>query len=175
MSETPVRDTNILASLDAESQANSYHMKLEEEYRRFVRMRGAHHAEIRIAKGIAEISVVLDEVSDLSEPGCAIDLVLHLLSSSARYACASYRTDLAHYPVDFFTRFIRSPEVNQLHASGLVLHQNQFTMVAQVEVIDGNGRLVANGSGSFETSDRARSREDEVLPGHGLTNAIADL
>ena len=175
MSKTPVRDTSILGLLGAESQANSYHRKLEEEYRRSVRMRGAHHAEISIEKGGAEICVVLDELSDLSEPGFAIDLVLHLLSSSARYACASYRTDLAHYPVDFFTRFIRFPEVNQLHASGLVSHQNQFTMVAQVEVIDGDGRLVANGSGSFETRGRARSHEDDVLPGYGLTNAIADL
>lgn len=155
MSETPVGDPNILAVRDAESPANSHHRKLEEEYRRFVRTRGVHHSEISIAKGSAEISVVLDEPFDLREPRCAIDLILHLLSSSARYACASYRSDLALYPVDILTRFIRSPEVNRLHASGLVLHQNQFTMIAQAEVIDGNGRLVANGSGSFETRDRA--------------------
>ena len=137
----------------------------EEHYRRLERMYGGapvnkyYTPAMRVGEGIAEVTISVR--SDLFHAAGAVHGVVYfkLLDDAAFFASNSLVEDVFVLTVSFNAYLIRPTSEGVMKATGRVVHHSRRLLIAEAEVVDSEGRLLARGSGSFMPSRIALSPE----------------
>lgn len=75
-----------------------------------------------------------------------------MLDDAATFAVSSIVKDFGIVTASFNIYFTRPVSEGTIHAFGRVVHESRRLFIAEAEVFDDNGRVLARGSGSFMRS-----------------------
>ena len=137
----------------------------EEHFRKLERMyHGApinryFEPRIQIANGTAAIRMVVKP--DFFHAAHAVhgSVYFKLLDDAAFFAVSSVVTDVFVLTASYNIYLTRPVREGILHASGRVVHRSRSLFLAESELLDGDQRQVARGSGSFMRSTIALTPE----------------
>ena len=137
----------------------------EEHYRRLERMyAGApvnqyYAPKMRVGAGTSE--VIIDVRPDLYHAAGAVHGVVYfkLIDDAAFFAANSLVEDVFVLTVSLNVYLTRPINQGVMKSVGRVVHRSRRLLLAEAEVVDGEGRPLARGSGSFMPSQIALSPE----------------
>jgi uncharacterized protein (TIGR00369 family) len=140
-------------------------MEPEEHYRRLERMYASapvnkYFAPImHVSEGQADVAIQVRP--DFFHAAHAVHGVLYfkLLDDAAFFAVNSVVRDVFVLTVSFNIYLTRPVSAGELKASGRIVHRSQRLFLAESELVNGEGREVARGSGVFMRSTIALSPE----------------
>jgi uncharacterized protein (TIGR00369 family) len=130
----------------------------EEHHRRLERMyldapvNAFYRPTIRVDHGTARITTAVRFEFFHSAHAVHGSVCFKLLDDAAFFAVGSLVTDVFVVTVAFDTHLLRPVNEGVLVAEGRVVHPSPKLWVADSELRDGNGRLVATGRGTFVPS-----------------------
>jgi len=81
------------------------------------------------------------------------------LDDAAFFAVNLLVTDVFVLTASFTTYLLRPVTAGELHATGRIVHASRRLFVAESELVDGDGRRIAKGSGTFMRSTVALGPE----------------
>ncbi|MBX3056219.1 MAG: PaaI family thioesterase [Anaerolineae bacterium] len=108
--------------------------------------------QIDISEGRAEI--VLPIRSDYLHGGGVVhgSVYFKLLDDAGTFAVSSLVKDFAILTASFNIYFTRPVAAGEIRAVGRVVHESRRLFIAEAEAVDGDGRVLARGSGSYMRS-----------------------
>jgi uncharacterized protein (TIGR00369 family) len=114
---------------------------------------------IAISDGAAEVTIAVRE--ELFHAARAVhgSVYFRALDDAAFFAAASRAAEAFVVTVDFHIHLTRPVSSGTLHAKGRVVHESGRLFVAEAELFDDDGRLLAKGSGTFSRSNIALTPE----------------
>jgi uncharacterized protein (TIGR00369 family) len=137
----------------------------EEHYRRLERMYASAPVNVyfapsmRVSEGLAE--VIIKVRPDFFHAAHAVHGVLYfkLLDDAAFFAVNSVVRDVFVLTVSFNIYLTRPVSAGELKASGWVVHRSRRLLLAESELVNGEGQEIARGSGVFMRSTMVLSPE----------------
>lgn len=104
---------------------------------------------IRVGEGTAEVSVEVR--TELFHAANAVhgSVYFKLLDDSAFFAANSLQEDVFVLTVSFNVYLTRPVSSGRMTARGRVVHRSARLVLAESEVVDGDGNVVGRGSGAF--------------------------
>ena len=137
----------------------------EEHYRRLERMYASAPVNkyfapaMRVSEGKADVTIQVRP--DFFHAAHAVHGVLYfkLLDDAAFFAVNSVVRDVFVLTVSFNIYLTRPVSAGELKASGRVVHRSRRLLLAESELVNGEGQEVARGSGVFMPSTIALSPE----------------
>jgi uncharacterized protein (TIGR00369 family) len=127
---------------------DTHYQKLMNMYRNAATNR-YYNPSIRIARGTADIEIPVREDFFHSAGSVHGSVYFKLLDDAAYFAASSVVSDAHLVTASFTIYFFRPVSEGVLKASGKIVHRSTRLIVASSEVFDDQGRLVAQGSGTF--------------------------
>lgn len=133
-------------------------MAEDEHYRRLERMYLAapvnriYRPTIKIGPGVAEVKTLIQP--DFFHAADAVHgaVLFKLLDDAAYFAANSLIEDVLVLTVSFNLYFLRPVSSGELSSHGEAIFQSKRYLIAKSEVRDIEGRIIAQGSGSFMQS-----------------------
>lgn len=132
---------------------------LEDHYRKLERMYLAAPITVwyggiglTISDGAAELTMAVREEFFHAAGAVHGSVYFRALDDAAFFAAASRSTDTFVLTVSFHLHLTRPVTRGTLLARGRVAHESGRLLVAESELVDGEGRLLAKGSGTFSRS-----------------------
>lgn len=107
---------------------------------------------ISIAEGSAEINMPLTTAHHHAAGSAHGAVLFKMVDDAAFFAAQSLVTDRFVVTSDLQIRFVRPGLTGTLKAVGRVKHASRRVVLAEADVFDEDGRLLATGTGSFMTS-----------------------
>ena len=140
-------------------------MENEEHYRKLERMYGGapvngyYRPVMHVAHGTAEVTIPVRR--DFHHAAGAVHGVVYfkLLDDAAFFAANSLVEDVFVLTVSLTSYLTRPIVEGEMKAFGRVVHQSGRLIIADAEVLDGEGRQLARGTGTFMRSNIALSAE----------------
>ena len=129
-----------------------------EHFRRLERMYASapinqyYRPSMHIEEGTAE--VVIPVRDDFFHAAHAVHGVVYfkLLDDAAFFAANSLVPDVFVLTVSLTSYLTRPVTTGEMRATGRVVHQSRRLLIADAEVVDGEGRQLARGTGTFMPS-----------------------
>lgn len=137
-----------------ESSADEHYAKLRRMYLSAEANR-LDAPEMRITRGSCEVSMAIQSAHFHSAGTVHGSVFFRLLDDSAYFAAASLERSCFLVTTQFSVNFVRPANREYLRATGTVLYRTPRITVAESKVFDYKNRLVATGSGSFISSQKA--------------------
>jgi len=136
----------------------THYRKLEHLYA-LAPVTGWYGASIRVSDGQAEVSIPVR--SEFYHAAGAVhgSVYFRALDDAAFFAANSRVTDVLVLTVSFTVHFTAPVREGALRALGQVVHEAGRLLVAESEMRDDAGRLLAKGSGTFTRSRIALTEE----------------
>jgi uncharacterized protein (TIGR00369 family) len=140
-------------------------MENEEHYRKLERMYAAAPVNeyfrpvMHVGHGTAEVTIPVRR--DFHHAAGAVHGVVYfkLLDDAAFFAANSLVEDVFVLTVSLNSYLTRPIVEGEMKAVGRVVHQSGRLIIADAEVLDGEGRQLARGTGTFMRSNIALSAE----------------
>lgn len=140
-------------------------MESEEHYRKLERMylsapvNEFFRPTIRVGDGYAEIAIQARK--EFHHAAHAVHGVAYfkLLDDAAFFAANSLVKDVFVLTVSLNAYLTRPIVVGEMKATGRVVHHSKRLILAEAEIVDGEGKQLARGSGSFMPSKIALTPE----------------
>lgn len=140
---------------------NEEHLrKLERMYRDAPCNRAYAPLFMELGAGMAQVAFTVKEDFLHAAGGVHGSVIFKLLDDAAFFAVNSLITDVLALTADFHAHFLRPVTGGTLAGSGRVVQKGKTLLVAESSVVDGKGREVARGSGTFV---RSLARLDERI------------
>jgi uncharacterized protein (TIGR00369 family) len=130
-----------------------HHRKLERMYLSAAPINEYFAPAMRVGNGEAEVSVEVRP--DFFHAAGAVhgSVYFKLLDDAAFFAVSSLVDGVFVLTVSFNVYLLRPVSQGTMTARGRVVHRSRRLFVAESEVVDGEGRVVGRGSGSFMKSE----------------------
>ena len=131
----------------------------DEHFRKLERLYGAaacneyYRPTIRVGEGTAEVSVAVRPEFFHAADAVHGSVYFKLLDDAAYFAVNSLVDDVLVLTAQFNLYLLRPVTEGELRATGRVVSASRRLFVAESELVDGRGRAVARGSGTFMRSD----------------------
>jgi uncharacterized protein (TIGR00369 family) len=109
-------------------------------------------ATVRIGDAYADVRFALAPTFDHRAHGTQGSVYYRALDDAAFFAASACEVRRLLTTVSFQINFLQPVAQGQLFANGIVVHQNGELLFAQAELLDGEGRLIATGSGTYTRS-----------------------
>ncbi|HJO05580.1 MAG TPA: PaaI family thioesterase [Acidobacteriota bacterium] len=104
---------------------------------------------IRIGEGTAEIRIEVRPEFMIATGSVHGALYFKALDDAAFFACNSLVTDRFLPTASFNIHLLRPVSDGELVATGTAVHRSRSLWLGEAQLVDGEGRPVARGSGSF--------------------------
>ena len=108
--------------------------------------------EIRIADGEAEVTLEVRPDFLHTAKGLHGAIYFKMMDDSSFFAVNSLVEDVFVLTVSYNVHLLRPVSEGTIRGRGTVVHQSKRLFVAESEVLDGNGAVIARGSGTFMRS-----------------------
>lgn len=108
---------------------------------------------IAIASGTATVRAAIRPDFHHAAGGVHGSLLFRALDDAAFFAANSVVDDALVLTSAFDVHFLRPVAEGELTAEGRVLHRSRRRVLAEADVHDGRGRILARGTGTFMPSD----------------------
>jgi uncharacterized protein (TIGR00369 family) len=134
-------------------------MPNEEHFRRLERLylsaptNEYYRPEIRIGEGRAEVAVRVRPEFFHAADAVHGSVYFKLLDDAAYFAVNSLVDDVLVLTAQFNLYLVRPVTAGEMRATGRVVHASRRLFVAESELVDGRGKPVARGSGTFLRSE----------------------
>lgn len=119
---------------------------------------------IKVSRGASEVIISLNSGYHHAAGALHGSILFKMLDDSAYFAVNSIVTDVCVLTASFNVYFLRPVKDGVLKAGGRVVQPSRHLFLAESEVRDEKGRVVAKGSGHFAKSSIAL----DSCPGYGI-------
>jgi len=108
--------------------------------------------EIKISHGKAEITMIVRDDFFHAAHGVHGAVYFKALDDAAYFAASSLVFDVFILTVSYTTYFTRQISQGVMHSIGEVVHNSRRIMIAESQLLDSKGHVLARGSGTFMRS-----------------------
>ncbi|OGV67569.1 MAG: hypothetical protein A3K19_13485 [Lentisphaerae bacterium RIFOXYB12_FULL_65_16] len=132
--------------------SNSEHFRKLERMSAAEPMNGTIPASMKVGDGTAEVVVQVRPEFHHCARAVHGAVYFKALDDAAYFAASSAIEDMLLVTVSFTVYFTRPVSQGEMKARGRLVHQSRRLLVAEAELLDSAGRIVARGSGTFMES-----------------------